>query len=146
MKDRGSVSEALDTLRPDAFIEDAYRRHRSGDLARAFQTRRTPRRARRFSAFRHSPFILVAGGAVAGLAAAALVVPFLGGGGAGTGSPDLDASAGPSVSAGKPQSTRTILLAAAESAAKAPADSGRFWFSRVRTAQLMRADPTKRVK
>ncbi|WP_205315304.1 hypothetical protein, partial [Nonomuraea lactucae] len=25
-------------------------------------------------------------------------------------------------------------------------DSGRFWFSRVRTAQLMRADPTKRVK
>jgi hypothetical protein len=149
MNDRDSLSELLTTLRPDALTEDAYQRHRSDDLARAFQTPRTAHHARRFRMSQRRPLYLIAGTAVAGLAAAAIIVPQLA-----PGSPPPGQAAGrETVSAGNgrgtpgtstgPQTvnTRTVLLAVAKVAAEEPIGAGQVWYSRVRTTQLVQVDP-----
>jgi hypothetical protein len=132
MNDEDSVNELIATLRPDTFTEDAHRRRRSADLARAFRTPRAPQHTRRFSMSQR----LITGTAVAGLAAAAaIIVPQVFSGDA------PSAVSTVATSGTKTVSTRTILLAAAEVAAKEPAGSGRFWYSRVRTTELVRVTP-----
>ncbi|MET7330330.1 CU044_5270 family protein [Nonomuraea sp. NPDC005650] len=106
-------------LKPDGLdelAEDGYRRRRSADLARAFATPRVRRRSRR-------PFLLVASTAAAGLAAATVVV-------ASGEAPKTPIQ--PAVSA-KPLTARSFLLAAASTAQREPADSGRYWYLRERT-------------
>ncbi|MDX3104545.1 CU044_5270 family protein [Nonomuraea angiospora] len=107
-------------LKPDGLdelAEDGYRRRRSADLARAFATPRVRRRSRR-------PFLLVASAAAAGLAAATVVVAS-----GGTPAPKTQS---PAVAA-KPATARSFLLAAASTALREPAESGRYWYLRERT-------------
>ncbi|MBE1586477.1 CU044_5270 family protein [Nonomuraea angiospora] len=107
-------------LKPDGLdelAEDGYRRRRSADLARAFATPRVRRRSRR-------PFLLVASAAAAGLAAATVVVAS-----GGTPAPKTQS---PAVAA-KPATARSFLLAAASTALREPAGSGRYWYLRERT-------------
>ncbi|MCG5220888.1 hypothetical protein [Streptosporangium sp. KLBMP 9127] len=152
MNDNDSVNEVIATLRPDTLTEDAHRRRRSADLARAFQTPRVPQHTRRIFMSQRRPLYLIAGMAVAGLAAAAIIVPQVVSGGS---SPSAVTASGASssvsdgvtsgnveISTGtKIGNTRTILLAAAKVAAEEPAGSGNVWYSRVRTAQLVRVAP-----
>ncbi|SDK47314.1 hypothetical protein [Nonomuraea jiangxiensis] len=109
-------------LRPgelDDLAEDGYRRRRSADLARAFATPRAPRRSRR-------PYLLMAGTAVGtavtALAAVAVVVI--------TGEP-AQAPARPPAAA-LPVDARSFLLAAASTALREPAATGRYWYVRER--------------
>ncbi|MGV9381240.1 CU044_5270 family protein [Nonomuraea sp. NPDC003707] len=107
-------------LKPDGLdelAEDGYRRRRSADLARAFATPRVKRRSR-------WPLLLVASTAAAGLAAATVVV-------ASGGTPTPKAPS-PAVAA-KPLTARSFLLAAASTAMREPAESGRYWYLRERT-------------
>ncbi|MFI6505137.1 hypothetical protein [Nonomuraea typhae] len=145
MNDNDPINELITTLRPDELTEDAYRRRRSADLARAFQSPRTPHHPRRFSMARRRPLTMLAVGA-AGLAAAAIVVPQLVSQDPATGTPIAAQTSGvqaPPVQANTTGAadTRTILLAAAKVAAQEPITSGTFWYSRVRTVQMVRTAP-----
>ncbi|GAA1262994.1 hypothetical protein Psi02_58620 [Planotetraspora silvatica] len=120
-------------LRPvqlDDLADDAYRRRRSMDLANAFETPRPPLQTRRITLSQRRPLFLIAGTAVAGLAAAAIIVPGLVSGDAGSGN---GRSTAPSASAPGPQTTRldahSVLLAAADTAAREPATTGRYWYT-----------------
>ncbi|WP_431919305.1 CU044_5270 family protein [Nonomuraea jabiensis] len=107
-------------LKPDGLdelAEDGYRRRRSADLARAFATPRVKRRSRR-------PFLLVASAAAAGLAAATVVVA--------SGETPAPRTPSPAVAA-EPVTARSFLLAAASTALREPAESGRYWYVRERT-------------
>ncbi|MBB5773398.1 CU044_5270 family protein [Nonomuraea jabiensis] len=107
-------------LKPDGLdelAEDGYRRRRSADLARAFATPRVRRRSRR-------PFLLVASAAAAGLAAATVVVA--------SGETPAPRTPSPAVAAA-PVTARSFLLAAASTALREPAESGRYWYVRERT-------------
>ncbi|MEW9527419.1 hypothetical protein [Microbispora sp. NPDC049125] len=144
-------------LRPeglDEVVEEAYGRRRSADLARAFRT--PPASPRRFAPPRSLPMsrrlslLLVTGTATAGLAAA-IVVPGLVSGASETGRPGtgaLGAATTPSQSrpdptavAASPLDARSFLLAAAETAAREPATTGRYWYTRTRTISAIRAIP-----
>ncbi|MFI7128632.1 CU044_5270 family protein [Nonomuraea sp. NPDC050153] len=118
-------------LKPDGLdelAEDGYRRRRSADLARAFATPRVRRRTRR-------PFLLVVTTAAAGLAAATVVV-------ASREAPDTRIQ--PAV-ATTPLSARSFLLAAASTAQREPAGSGRYWYVRERTFAKVRNVPGEYV-
>ncbi|MET9245746.1 CU044_5270 family protein [Nonomuraea sp. NPDC003709] len=107
-------------LKPDGLdelAEDGYRRRRSADLARAFATPRVKRRSR-------WPLLLVASTAAAGLAAATVVVA--------SGGTPTPKTPSPAVAA-KPLTARSFLLAAASTAMREPAESGRYWYLRERT-------------
>ncbi|MFI9838314.1 hypothetical protein ACIHFD_14840 [Nonomuraea sp. NPDC051941] len=107
-------------LKPDGLdelAEDGYRRRRSADLARAFATPRVKRRSR-------WPLLLVASTAAAGLAAATVVVA--------SGGTPTPKTPNPAVAA-KPLTARSFLLAAASTAMREPAESGRYWYLRERT-------------
>ncbi|MFF4622303.1 CU044_5270 family protein [Nonomuraea jabiensis] len=107
-------------LKPDGLdelAEDGYRRRRSADLARAFATPRVRRRSRR-------PFLLVVSAAAAGLAAATVVVV--------SGETPAPRTPSPGVAA-EPVTARSFLLAAASTALREPAESGRYWYVRERT-------------
>ncbi|MEV0233761.1 CU044_5270 family protein [Nonomuraea sp. NPDC050786] len=117
-------------LRPaklDELTEDAYRRRRSADLARAFATPRPSRRLRR-------PFLLVAGTLAAGLAAAATVVAVSGESAAPPKAPQQRVVA-------QPVNARSFLLAAATTAMREPVGSGRYWYVRERTFQKVHNVP-----
>ncbi len=148
MNEHDPLKELISTLRPDGFTEDAYERRRSADLARAMRSPRTSHHSRRFSMSR--PLFVMAGtAAVAGLAAAVIVVPQVisdgspAGRSPATGSvaaPDTAASAGKgsasAAAAPRSANTRAVLLAAAKVAAKEPLGGGDFWYQRVRTGAL----------
>ncbi|MFD1940385.1 hypothetical protein ACFSKW_53905 [Nonomuraea mangrovi] len=151
MNEKDPIDDLIATLRPDALTEDAYRRRRSADLARAFQSPRTPPHFRRFSMAQRTPLLVAAATAAAGLAAAAIIVPQLVTGDApssgpiaaqqsGLRAPSVDAGA-KSTAGGTAANTRTILLAAAKVAAEEPIASGTYWYSRVRTAQKVHSAP-----
>ncbi|GAA3252365.1 CU044_5270 family protein [Nonomuraea helvata] len=119
-------------LRPaklDELTEDAYRRRRSADLARALATPRRPRHSRR-------PFLLMAGTLAAGLAAAVTVVA-----GSGESTAPVKAPQPPVVA--QPVSARSFLLAAATTAMREPAGSGRYWYVRERTFQKVHNVPSE---
>ncbi|WP_113700909.1 hypothetical protein [Nonomuraea lactucae] len=155
MNDNDPINAFVTTLRPDALTEDSYRRRRSADLTRAFRTPRTHQHTRRFSMAQRRSLFLIAGTAAAGLAAAAFAVPQLVSGDSparspiaaqdpGVRPPAVDAAGEPTADASSARRTvnaRTSLLAAAKVAAKEPIDSGRFWYSRVRTGQRVRVVP-----
>ncbi|MEU6785128.1 hypothetical protein ABZ912_38570 [Nonomuraea angiospora] len=106
-------------LKPDGLdelAEDGYRRRRSADLARAFATPRVRRRSR-------WPLLLVASTVAAGLAAATVVA---------SGDTPAPKTQSPAVAA-KPLTARSFLLAAASTALREPAESGRYWYLRERT-------------
>ncbi|WP_214415192.1 CU044_5270 family protein [Sphaerisporangium fuscum] len=138
-----SVDDMVTSLRPDALIDDSYRRRRERDLAHAFRTPRVPEPSRRFPVpQRRRPLLLIAGTAVAGLAAAVIAVPQL----VSTGSPSgavgavrssVSASGGAST-APRRLDARSVLLAAAATAAREPAASGAYWYTRERTVQPVR--------
>ncbi|MEO3875569.1 hypothetical protein ABGB18_42880 [Nonomuraea sp. B12E4] len=119
-------------LRPgelDDLADDGYRRRRSADLARAFATPQvTPRSRRR-------PYLLMAGTAVgtavAGLAAAAVVVV--------SGEPAQPPARPPA--AAVPADARSFLLAAASTALREPAATGRYWYVRERTYMRVHTAP-----
>ncbi|MEU8041709.1 hypothetical protein [Streptosporangium sp. NPDC049078] len=150
------VDERLRTLRPDALTEDAYRRRRDADLARAFATTvsrsgqtsgsvssdASPRR------FRLTPKLALTG-ALVGLAAAVTVpavmtgtIGLRGPGGGRTAaitSPDPASGTSqvrPPATPGTPTVTldaRSFLLAGAETVARVTSPEGRYWFERTRT-------------
>ncbi|GAB3989700.1 hypothetical protein GCM10029978_115510 [Actinoallomurus acanthiterrae] len=121
----------------DETVERTYERRRTADLNRALRTSHALRVPfpRSILMARRTRF-LIAGGAVAGLAAAAILVP-------GTVSGHT-AGRKASVTGSAPQAGTTLnahsfLLAAAETATHAPARSGRFWYTRTRTTSFIRA-------
>ncbi|SEG79712.1 hypothetical protein SAMN05444920_104741 [Nonomuraea solani] len=117
----------------DELAEDGYRRRRAGDLARAFAEPRTVvRRSRR-------PYLLMAGTLAAGLAAAAAVV-VVSGDPAPRQSP-LVAVETPSKTAKPVVNARMFLLAAATTAKREPAASGRYWYVNERTLQKIHNVP-----
>ncbi|GII58446.1 hypothetical protein Pth03_68350 [Planotetraspora thailandica] len=127
------TDDMIARLRParlDEMADEGYRRRRSADLARAFATPRTPLPTRRFSMPRRRPLLLITGTAVAGLAAAVIAVPSLTSGGGAPGHAVNTVVAGPTL-----LDARTILLSAAESAAREPATTGRYWYTLDRTTQ-----------
>ncbi|MFI7707315.1 CU044_5270 family protein [Nonomuraea sp. NPDC049480] len=115
----------------DELTEEAYHRRRSADLARAFTTPRAPgRRSRR-------PFLLMAGTMAAGLAAAAATVIVVSGGESGE-----SRKSTPPVAA-QPGTARSFLLAAASTAMREPAASGRYWYVRERVVLKMDEVPSE---
>jgi hypothetical protein len=132
-------------LEPDVgqTVEQTYERRRSMDLDRA---RRTPRvSSSRFSPLRsmlmtrRTRLFITGGGAVAGLAAAAIIVPGAVSGHAAHGKAPVVAS-GPA--AGTTVDAHSFLLAAAETATHQAARSGDFWYTRTRTTSLIRTIPS----
>ncbi|HUR09036.1 MAG TPA: CU044_5270 family protein [Nonomuraea sp.] len=122
----------------DEMTEEAHRRRRSADLARAFQTPRSAYPARK--RFR-LPFLLVAGTAAAGVAAAAVIVVS-----SEPGEPASPSTTPPTARtaiAAKPVAARSFLLAAAATAVREPATSGRYWYVRERTFQKVRVVPSE---
>lgn len=116
----------------DELTEESYHRRRSADLARAFTTPRAPsRRSRR-------PFLLMAGTMAAGLAAAAAVVVVSGGETATVPREPTGTQA-----AVQPVNARSFLLAAASTAMREPATSGRYWYVRERTFQKAHNAPSE---
>ncbi|WP_344977736.1 CU044_5270 family protein [Streptosporangium fragile] len=124
----------------DELTDEAYRRRRSDDLARAFRTPRSPQPTRRFTMPRR-PFLITATVAAAGLAAAVIAVPGLV---SGDSSPGGTPAAVPRTSqavdaaGSQPLDARSFLLAAAETAAREPASSGRYWYTRERVFEKIR--------
>lgn len=123
----------------EEMTEEAHRRRRSADLARAFQTPRSARPTRK--RFR-IPYLLVAGTAAAGVAAAAVIVV--------SGEPAPPIATPPTTSptartaiAAKPVDARSFLLAAAATAVREPATSGRYWYVRERTFQKVHVVPSE---
>jgi hypothetical protein len=120
-----STFRALKPAALDGLAQDGYDRRREADLARMTATRQgkvVPLRSRR------RPLLVVAGVAAASVAAAGVVVTT-------TGGQDGHSGGRPSAGATQALDARTFLLAAAESAQKAPATSGRYWYTRERTTQ-----------
>jgi hypothetical protein len=131
----------LKPVRLDELADESYRRRRSDDLARAFQTTRTPPRPFRRLLMPRRPMLFLTATAAAGLAAAAVVVvPGLvtdsprsvPGGHTAAVSPDAGSTEQRST---KPVDARSFLLAAAETVAREPAGSGRYWYTRERVFQ-----------
>lgn len=135
-------------LRPnelDELAEASYRRRRREDLARAFASTQHPSPRWRTFIVSRRPMLLVATGAVAAVAAGAIVVT----NGVFSGAP---AAERPPVAAGASSTARTpgdagsptpaperidarsFLLAAADTALKEPAASGEYWYVRTRSA------------
>ncbi|MEV5410961.1 hypothetical protein AB0K60_19220 [Thermopolyspora sp. NPDC052614] len=133
-------------LRPDELDELAevsYQRRRREDLARAFHSTRHPTSKRSFSVARR-PIFLLATGAVAAVAAGAVVLST----GVLSGAP---ARNNPPVAAGSPSTAssaaggagaspaptridaRSFLLAAADTALREPTASGEYWYVRERS-------------
>ncbi|MEV0347267.1 CU044_5270 family protein [Nonomuraea sp. NPDC050680] len=121
----------LKPMELEEMTEEAHRRRRAADLAAAFRTPRSaPPSRRRIRA----PFLLVAGTAAAGVAAAAVIV-VTGSSSApptATASPTMPAT-GRTAIAAEPVDARSFLLAAAATAVREPATSGRYWYVRERT-------------
>ncbi|MFC4013364.1 CU044_5270 family protein [Nonomuraea purpurea] len=116
----------------DELTEEAHRRRRAADLALAFQTPRRSPKAR-------LPLFITGGVVAAGLAAAAVVIlP-----GADPGGPARPGTGAPP-SAARPAVTmldaQAVLLAAAESAGRTEAGTGRYWYTRERVASLIQVD------
>ncbi|MDH2429394.1 CU044_5270 family protein [Sphaerisporangium sp. TRM90804] len=134
-------------LRPralDEVAEEAYGRRRAGDLARAFDAPHTPSgRSARARGRSRRPSLILAGTAAAGLAAAVVLVPGLVSDDASPGRAPIQAGSPstPPVASATPLDARSVLLAAAETAAREPADSGRYWYTRTRTDSLIRDLP-----
>jgi hypothetical protein len=84
-------------------------------------------------------FLITGGTAVAGLAAAAIIVPGAVSGHAAHGKVSVTAS-GPA--AGTAVDAHSFLLTAAETAVQEPARSGRFWYTRTRTTSWIRSIPS----
>ncbi|MBB2910978.1 hypothetical protein FHS43_002243 [Streptosporangium becharense] len=134
------IDDRVRALRPDNLMEETYRSRRDADLTRAFAETAPSRPAARFrlAVPRLSlvPRLLVAGALAA--AAAAVVVPATMTGTTaqpGPGADPVPAVAAPSRSTAAPVelTAGTFLLAGAETAAREPADTGRYWFERTRT-------------
>jgi hypothetical protein len=128
-------------LEPDVgeTVEQTYERRRSVDLDRALRTPHAS--SSRLSALRSTLMtrrtrLLITGGtAVAGLAAAAIIVP-----GAVSGhATHRKVSVMPS---GTTVDAHSFLLTAAETAVQEPVRSGRFWYTRTRTTSLIRSIPS----
>ncbi|MEV1246256.1 CU044_5270 family protein [Nonomuraea sp. NPDC049750] len=121
----------LKPMELDEMTEEAHRRRRAADLAAAFRTPRSAHPSRRRI---RAPFLLVAGTAAAGVAAAAVIVVT----GSSTALPiattsPTTASTARTAIAVEPVDARTFLLAAAATAVREPATSGRYWYVRERT-------------
>ncbi|MGN9783398.1 CU044_5270 family protein [Nonomuraea sp. ZG12] len=124
----------------DELTEETYRRRRAADLAATFATppaATPPATTRPAAARRRRPLILV-GALAAGVAAAVVIVP--GPGDSGTPPQAITSTVSPTASSTRPPESRTldahtVLLAAAESATRTPAGSGRYWYVRDRTFQ-----------
>ncbi|MET7999689.1 hypothetical protein [Nonomuraea glycinis] len=120
----------------DELTEEAYQRRRSADLAAAFAAPPAP-----VARIRRGRPLILAGALAAGVAATAVVVvPGL----RDSGTPPQAAptTLSPTASSTRPAQSRkldahTVLLAAAESATRTPADSGRYWYVRDRTVQRL---------
>jgi hypothetical protein len=124
-------------------VEQTYKRRRSADLDRALRTPRasSPRLSSLRSALmtRRNRFLLTGGTAVAGLAAAAIIVPGAFSGHAAHGKASVMGS-GPA--AGTAVDAHSFLLTAAEIAVQKPARSGSFWYTQTRTTSLIRSIPS----
>jgi hypothetical protein len=125
-------------LEPDVgeTVEQAYERRRSVDLDRAL---RTPHAFTSLPGTRRTRLLITGGTVVAGLAAAAVIVPGAVSGRAPHGKASVMAS-GPA--AGTAVDARSFLLTAAETAVREPARSGSFWYTRTRTTSLIRSIPS----
>ncbi|MGW4644225.1 hypothetical protein ACWEN6_37300 [Sphaerisporangium sp. NPDC004334] len=128
----------------DELTEETYHRRRAADLARALGAPRTAGAPPARRPFRRvpapgRPLLLVAGATAAGLAAATIVVPRLAAPPARPGPPSASATAG--ATASPLLGARSVLLAAAATAERAPAASGRYWYTRERVAQKVREIP-----
>ncbi|MFF4127530.1 CU044_5270 family protein [Microbispora rosea] len=125
----------LKPARLDELTEAAHSRHRADDLARAFRTPPAPPKAA--VPFRRRPLLLSGGLVAAGLAAAVIVAPHV----APQPGPAPSAALSRTV-ATRPAAldARSVLLAAAESAARTPASTGRYWYTRERTFSRVRVD------
>ncbi|MEU7860542.1 CU044_5270 family protein [Nonomuraea sp. NPDC049141] len=123
----------------EEMTEEAHRRRRSADLARAFQT---PRSARPSPKRFRIPFLLVAGTAAAGVAAAAVIV-VSGEPAPPATTPATTPSTARTAIAAKPVDARSFLLAAAATAVREPATSGRYWYVRERTYQKVHVAPSE---
>jgi hypothetical protein len=135
MKDRHE--SAFQDLRPVALDRVAARRHaerREADLAAAFGAgaegfSATPET----SARRRVPRFLTAGLAAASVAAIAVAVIAVNGAGDPNGHEGHRSVTHTSPSPVRPIDARTVLLASAETAAKAPVTTGRYWYTDERT-------------
>ncbi|MEU7745603.1 CU044_5270 family protein [Nonomuraea sp. NPDC049158] len=129
----------LKPMELEEMTEEAHQRRRAADLAAAFRTARSaPPSRRRIRA----PFLLVAGTAAAGVAAAAVIV-VTGSNTApptATTSPTLPRTARTAIAA-EPVNARSFLLAAAATAVREPATSGRYWYVRERTFSKVHVVP-----
>ncbi|MES9535851.1 CU044_5270 family protein [Actinomadura sp. NPDC000600] len=120
----------LQALRPQALDElaaESYARRREQDIARvlaATSEEAVPRTERR-----RMPRLLTAGLAAGAVAAAAVGVIVATGDSSGTRTPAPAAS--------QRLDARTVLLASAEGAAKAPATTGKYWYTRERETRLV---------
>lgn len=136
MKD--PVNDLIATLRPDALTEDTYQHRRAADLARAFQSSPDQRHARHRSAHRMrrfsmpKPYLLIAATAVAGLAAAVIVIPGSLSGGTSPGRPPATRTPAAGDTGSRTLDARSFLLAAAQTAARQPAEKGEYWYTRTR--------------
>jgi hypothetical protein len=123
----------------DELTEEAYRRRRSADLARALATPRAPRRRSR------KPFLLVAGTMAAGLAAAAAVVAVSAQSPAPSRQAPIAAGTETPTSVARPVNARSFLLAAASTAMRDPARAGRYWYVRERSFQKVHNVPSQYI-
>ncbi|GAB2830032.1 hypothetical protein GCM10027176_38050 [Actinoallomurus bryophytorum] len=132
-------------LEPDVgeTVEQTYERRRSADLDRALRMPHAP--SSRLSSLRSTLMtrrtrLLISGGtAVAGLAAAAIIVPGAVSGHAARGKAPVTASG---AAAGTTVDAHSFLLTAAETAVQEPARSGEFWYTETRTTSLIRSIPS----
>lgn len=122
--DPESVFRALRPDELDRLTDDAYARRRREDLARiaAMSTGRSRRRRRPAVRFR-----LIVGAAMAACLAAGAVVILS------TGQREDAPQVRRSVVATPPADARTFLLASAQTAEKAPATTGEYWYTKSRT-------------
>jgi hypothetical protein len=132
-------------LEPDVgeTVEQTYEARRSLDLGRALGTPHAS--SSRVSSLRstlmtrRTGFLITGGTAVAGLAAAAVIVPGAASGHAVHGRAPATASG---QAAGTTVDAHSFLLAAAETAVQEPARSGGFWYTQTRTTSLIRSIPS----
>ncbi|MGP4025141.1 CU044_5270 family protein [Actinomadura sp. 3N407] len=120
MKDTDTIFRALRPGALDELADDAHARRRDTDLARAMSAAAEPRsRPRRVA-------LLVAGVAAAACAAAGVAVV--------TGGDET--TPGGTTTVRGPADARTFLLASAKTAERAPAEAGRYWYTRLQTRRL----------
>lgn len=125
--DPENVFRALKPAALDSLADDGYSRHRAGDLSRITATSQGHR-----SGLRRRPAItlrIVAGAATAACVAGAIVVVTAGHDRHQPGATPVPVTAAPTIDA------RTFLLASAQTAAKAPATTGNYWYTKSRTTQ-----------